>query len=132
MNDIPVLERRDTQVDALYFNHVQVAHKRLGKSIRYQIPQLRHLDLILEPHAWIIVDRALNDIAVAAWTDFDVQNRSSLHEPIPCNLRLYHANAGLILKRTLDAMELLLGEQLTNESDGNEFSVVPFPSTAAD
>ncbi|MGD8568522.1 MAG: hypothetical protein PVJ39_10570 [Gammaproteobacteria bacterium] len=129
LRDIPILELRDTQVDALYFNHVQVAHKRLGSSIRYRIPKLIHLDLILEPDAWIIVDRVLNDIAIAAWTDFETRNRANLHEPINCKLRLYHANANMILKRTLDAMEMLLGEQLMN--DDNDFRVVPFPSPSS-
>jgi hypothetical protein len=132
LRDIPILELRDTRIDALYFNHVQVAHKRLGSSIRYRIPELKHLDLILEPHAWIIVDRVLNDIAVAAWTDFEAQGRTSLHEPISCKLRLYHANANMILKRTLDAMEIMLGEQLMNgDNSDNDVSVVPFPSPSS-
>lgn len=126
LHDIPILELRDTRIDALYFNHVQVAHKKLGSSIRYRIPELKHLDLILEPDAWIIVDRVLNDIAVAAWTDFESRGRTSLHEPISCKLRLYHANANMILKRTLDAMEMMLGEQLMNND--NDVRVVPFPS----
>ncbi len=127
LNDIPILELRDSSIDALHFNHVQVALKRINNSLRYTIPKLRHLDLILEKEAWIIVDRALNDIAVAAWTDFAVEHRENLHQPIPCKLRLYHANAGIILDRTLDAMELLLGEQLSEHESDNNCSLIQFP-----
>lgn len=127
LGNIPILELRDSQIDALYYNHVQVALKRLGSSIRYRIPKLKHLDLILESDAWIIVDRVLNDVPVAAWTDFETQSRANLHQPIACKLRLYHANAQMILERTLDAMEMLLGEQLTDTEDDNGCSVVPFP-----
>jgi hypothetical protein len=112
LKDIPVYEFRDTYIDARYFNHVQFAFKKLGESIRFPIPKLKHLDLILEKQAWIIVDHVLNDIPVAAWTDFQTSHRDNLHQPIKCRLQLYHANADLILERTLEAMEMLLGEQL--------------------
>lgn len=127
LNDIPILELRDSSVDALHFNHVQVALKRINRSLRYPIPKLKHLDLILEKEAWIIVDRVLNDIAVAAWTDFAVEHRENLHQPIACKLRLYHANAGMILDRTLDAMEMLLGEQLSEQNNNNDCSVIRLP-----
>ena len=132
LDDMPIYELLDGTISALHFNHVQVALKRIGSSIRYPIPKLKHLDLILEKEAWIIVDRILNDIPIAAWTDFDIDQRKSLHEPIPCKIRLYHANANLILERTLDAMELLLGEQLTDEENDNTFSVIQFPKKGAD
>lgn len=127
LNDVPALKVTHGQVKALHYNHVQIALKRIGNSIRFRIPGLKHLDLILEQHAWIIVERALNDIPVAAWTNFMAQRRKNLHEPVPCHLKLYHANARLILQRTLEAMELLLGEQLAEESDKEKFNVLPFP-----
>ena len=126
LNDVPVYEFRDSQVDAAHYNHVQIALKRLNKSIRFPIPKLKHLDLILEKDAWIIVDRVLNDIPIAAWTDFAATHRENLHNPIKCRLRLYHANADLILQRTLEAMELLLGEQLVAKTPDDDFSVLPF------
>lgn len=129
LDDIPVLELREGQISALYYNHAQVAHKRLGASLRFQIPKLRHLDLIVEPNAWIIVDRALNDVPVAAWTDFASQHRTNLHQPITCRIKLYHANAQMILDRTLDAMELLLGEQLTDIENQDDCRVLPFPGS---
>ena len=132
LNDIPVLELRDSSVAALHFNHVQVALKRINHSLRYPIPRLKHLDLILEKDAWIIVDRVLNDIAVAAWTNFAIEHRGNLHQPIQCELRLYHANAGMILERTLDAMELLLGEQLAEQESDNGCSIIQLDARHAD
>ena len=130
LEDIPVYEFREGNMDARYFNRVQVALKRLGETIRFPIPKLKHLDLILEPEAWIIVDRVLNDIPVAAWTEFKTDYRDSLHQPIPCRIQLYHANAELILQRTLEAMEDLLGEQLSqlnpDEKSSNHTEVLPF------
>lgn len=129
LQDVPIFELRDSTVGAQHFNHVQIALKKLGESIRLPIPKLKHLDLILEKEAWIIVDRVLNDVPVAAWTDFETAHRESLHEPIQCKLRIYHANADLILKRTLEAMELLLGEKLAELSTESDFSVLPYKRT---
>lgn len=112
LDDIPVFERRQSSMSALYFNHVQKALKHLGDSIRFEIPGLRTLELILQKDAWIIVDSGLNDYPIAAWTKFDTEYRDNLHENIPCELRFYHQHAGLVLDRTLEAMELILGEQL--------------------
>lgn len=116
LEGLPVYEIKQTEVAANHFNHVQVALRRLSKSIRFPIPKLKHLDLILEDDAWIIVDRVQGDIPVVAWTEFETSNRDNLYQPIKCQLRSYHAHAELILQRTLEAMELLLGEQLANGS----------------
>ena len=123
LDDVPVFESYPTQLDATHFNHVQHALRHLGESIRLQIPRLKHLDLILEDHAWIIVDRALNDVPVAAWTDFETENRNNLHQPIKCKQRLYHAHAHMVLRHTLEAMELLLGEQLQEMGTGQSATV---------
>jgi hypothetical protein len=126
LDNMPIYKHLDSSVDANYFNHVLVALKRLGAEIRFPIPRLKHLDLILQHGAWIIVDRVQNDVPIAAWTNFQTEHRSSLHEPIQCDLNLYHANAGLILDRTLEAMELLLGEQLADQLPDDQSGILPF------
>lgn len=132
LDDIPIFELIDSNIKAVHFNHVQIALKRLGLSLRYRIPKLKHLDLILEKDAWIIVDRVLNDIPIAAWTNFQSSQRTGLHDPIICKLKLYHKDAHMILNRTLEAMELLLGEELDNNSLESIDIVVPFPNTNTD
>ena len=124
-DEVPVYEYRDGMIDAQYYNTVQTAFKRLGEEIRLGIPQLRTLDLILQRDAWIVVDRAMNDIPIAAWLHFDSARREALHTPIHCQLRLFHAHGGVITKRVLEAMELLLGERL-NELDSSH-KVINFP-----
>lgn len=125
LDDVPVYESFPTQVNAMHFNHVQHALKRLGESIRLQIPRMKHLDLILERHAWIIVDRALNDVPIAAWTDFQTAQRHTLHEAIKCTQKLYHVHAGLVLDRSIEAMELMLGELLPEGDIERPADVLP-------
>jgi hypothetical protein len=125
-NEVPVLERRATCVRALHYNHVQIALKRIGSSIRFRIPRLKHLDLILQEDAWIVVDQVFNDVPVIGWAEFQADGRQNLHEPIPCELRTWHVAADLIRDHTLEAMESLLGEEMGEELilDGN---VLTFP-----
>ncbi len=112
LDEVPVYHQRAGELSATHFNHVQVAFKRLGESIRFRIPRLKHLDLILQRDAWIVVDRVHNDVPVVAWTDFQTDHRSDLHSPIACTIRFYHAHASFIMRRTIEAMELILGERL--------------------
>lgn len=125
LDEVPTYESYPTKLDAVHYNHVQHALKHLGDSIRLQIPRLKHLDLILERQAWIIVDRALNDVPVAAWTDFETGRRDNLHQPVPCRQRLYHAHAQMVLDHTIEAMELMLGELMQDENPGETASVTP-------
>ncbi|MCG6975971.1 MAG: hypothetical protein LJE56_06100 [Acidiferrobacterales bacterium] len=124
--EVPVYEYRDGEIKALYFNHVQVALKRLGSEIHLPLPRLKTLELILQKDAWIIVDRAFHDIPIAAWTEFKTEQRDDLHKPVKCRIRLYHASADLILDRVLEAMELLLGEELAEQLPDGLSDVIPF------
>ena len=124
-DELPQLSARAGKVDALYYNHVQTALKQLGNQIRLTIPKLKHLDLIIQKDAWIIVDVVLNDVPVVAWTNFETKGRDSLHEPIQCEIRFFHYAASMILNRTLEAMELMLGEVLEQELHKNKSDVLP-------
>ena len=63
---------------------------------------------------------------IVAWTNFQTEHRESLHEPVNCEIRLFHYAADMILDRTLDAMELLLGEELADELPEEYSDVLPF------
>ena len=125
LDNVPVYESYPTEVNATHFNHVQRAINKLGDSIRLSIPRMKHLDLILEKQAWIIVDRVLNDVPIAAWTDFQTANRDNIHQPIRCTQKLYHAHAHLILDRSLEAMEMMLGELMPDGDIENPAGIVP-------
>jgi hypothetical protein len=124
-DEVPQLGARPGKVDALYYNHVQTALKKLGDQIRLRIPKLKHLDLIIQKDAWIIVDITLNDVPVVAWTSFETKGRESLHEPISCEIRYFHYAASMILNRTLEAMELMLGEELEEHLSDRKSDVLP-------
>jgi hypothetical protein len=124
-DEVPQLSSTPGEVSANYYNHVQKALNRLGDQIRLRIPKLKHLDLIIQKDAWIIVDIVLNDVPIAAWTQFEIKGRSSLHEPIQCEVRYFHYAASMILDRTLEAMELMLGEALQQSLPEDKADVLP-------
>lgn len=126
LDGIPVYEFKKGEIAGHYYNHVQIALKRIDKHIRLAIPGLKHLDLILDDEAWIIVDRVHADVPIAAWSDFEVEHRASLSDPIKCTVRTYHAAADLILKRTLNSMELLIDEELAEKYGKDDDKVVEF------
>ena len=128
-NEVPPLSVRDAKVDANAYSHVLVALKQLGKQVRFRIPRLKHLDLILQKDAWVVVDRALYDYPIITWTDFELQGRENVTDPIQCKIRYFHANATMIKSRTLEAMEMLLSEELADRINNNEFedaTIIPF------
>lgn len=129
LDDLPTFETRQVTVKALHYNLVQVALKRLGSPLRFSLPKLRTLDLHLEKEAWIVVDRSLNDIPVMAWVDFDITARSNLHEDIDCTLKIYHSHASIIIKKTMEAMTLLIGEKLHLPED-EPAEIVPLKKAA--
>jgi hypothetical protein len=124
-DEILILDRWPGNIDANYFNQAQTALKRIKEQIRFKVPTLNHLDLIVQEDAWIVVDRVLNDVPVVCWTDFQVEGRDSLHEPVPCEIRIYHFAARMILKTTLDAMKSILGQSVSEATDDKAKSVVP-------
>ncbi len=126
LDDIPVYKSTQITVNAEHFNLVQIALKRLGSTIRLEMPKLRTLDLMLDEETWIIVDRSLNDIPVMAWLDFETKDRG-LHEPIKCKLNIYHAHATIIHPRVIEAMTLLLGEKLAELENDTDASVSELP-----
>ena len=116
-NEVLILDSMPGHVEAHYFNVAQIALKRVGEQWRFKIPGLNHLDLILQKDAWIVVDRVLNDMPVAAWTNFRTEGRDNLHEPVACDIRIYHFAARMVFKTTLDAMENHLRQSLTEQKN---------------
>jgi hypothetical protein len=100
-------------IEAACYNQVRLALRRLGNPLRVELPEHRGLEIILEDDNWLCVDSARNDQPIMAWLCFDTRrHNNALHEPVPCQLRLYHMHAGLIMGSALDALEQSLVAKL--------------------
>ena len=118
-NEIQFLDSHQDIIEAKFFNVAVTALKRSKEPIRFRIPGLSHLDLLIQPDAWIIVDRVLNDMPIVAWSGFNTAGRDNLHNPVSCEVRLYHFGARVVLNKTLNAMQEILGRTLKEEATGN-------------
>lgn len=114
---IPPLRTLPKIVEAQLFNRVRLALLRQGSPLRLPLHGLRGVDVILERHRWLAVDRFRNDMPILAVTDFETADRSDLHLPINCRLHLYHYHAGLVSGVIVTAIEAALERQANREQD---------------
>lgn len=105
---MPVLRAMPAQLQAAHYNRARLALLRVGSPLRFELPHLRGMDLILGESEWVCVDRTLNDLPVLAWTDFETRGRAALHTPVRCRLRFYHAHASLIIRTILEDLDAQL------------------------
>ena len=113
INSIDPLKIMPKVITAVCYNHARLAMLRISNPLRVEIPDHTGLEVILNNQHWLCVDGFQGDQPIMAWCDFDTQNHNAaLHEPIPCQLRLYHTHASLIMGSALDSLNQALVEKL--------------------
>lgn len=99
-----------TTLSAKDFNAVRLGILRLGSPLTFNLNQIKGLRSILDDHAWVFVDRYVDDMPLLAWTNFE--SRSALNTTIECELRLYHFKADLLVDRALELVHEAIDERL--------------------
>lgn len=112
LDDVPVIKIKPAIIEAEKYNRVRLGLIRLENPLRFALPGLRGMDVIINDKAWICVDRTLYDLPVLAWTEFETGERAGLHEPINCKLYHYHVHANVIAGTVLNTVDRLLQERL--------------------
>lgn len=112
LDDLPRYSTRERRVEAGAYNQVSLALRRLGCPLRFPLPGLRTLEMVLETDAWACLDASLNDYPILAWLDFETAGRTALHTPIPCRMYSYHACGTLVEQQALEATRDILAERL--------------------
>lgn len=92
------------KIDAECYNRIRVRLLRGMAPLRVALPDHRGLDVILTDAAWLCVDSTRNDQPILSWSQFEIAERTALHEPVACQLSLYHIHAGLIMGSALEAL----------------------------
>lgn len=85
------------------YNAIRLGILRLGNPLTLDIDDIRGLQCFLGDEAWIFIDPYINEMPLLAWTNF--MPRESINAPITCELRLYHMHAGLLISKSLDALQ---------------------------
>lgn len=112
--DVPVYENKIVEIPAEYYNRIRLGQIRLKTPLRLELAELRDIDVILEEDAWVCVETSLSDLPVLAWTEFEVEDRGALHEPVRCKLCLYNIHADLITETALKTIYEIVNDRLQN------------------
>lgn len=102
-------------IEATHFNRVRLALRRLGRPLRVALPAHRGLEVILDNQMWLCVDTFHQDQPVLAWRAFNTLERHGLHEPVSCELCIYHTHAGLIMGSAIEQLSEALAQRLVEE-----------------
>lgn len=92
------------------FNVVRLGILRLGAPLTLNLDGIKGLRCVLDDHAWVFMDRFVDNMPLLAWMNFE--SRSTLTEMIPCELRLYHFQAGMLTDKALETLKLGISLQL--------------------
>lgn len=111
-HEIPPWRVFPKQIEAACYNHVRLALLRLENPLRIALTRHRGLEVILHDDSWLCVDSFANDQRVLAWREFKIHPRDNLHQPIACELWLFHHSAGLIMGAALDDLHYVVEHRL--------------------
>ena len=110
--ELPPMRIMPKVIEAATFNQARLALLRISNPLRVSLKEHRCLDVILSEEQWLCVDSCNDDQPIMAWREFDTQHRDALHQPINCNLYLYHMHAGLIMGTARDNLTQVLTDLL--------------------
>lgn len=110
LRDVPPLRTLPKTIEAACYNRARLSLLRFGDPLHVELPRLG-LDMTLDRKIWLALSLWQEDLPMLAWTDFDGR-RAALHEPVHCQLKLYHMHAGLLMGPALDTLDKHLYERL--------------------
>ena len=111
LRDIPPLRSLPLSVEAVRYNRVRLALRRLANPLRLELP--RGIDMFLEDTSWLCM-HGESEFPLVEWAEFAPSGRA-LHEPVRCVMHLYHVHAGLISSTSLATMDALLQARLAKK-----------------
>lgn len=109
--NLPAFKSERGLVKAGHFNRIRLALSRIGGPVS-EVLGRRGLEFHLDRDAWLCVDRRLNNMPMLAWTDFSLQGRRGLHEPVACRILYYNAYAGVLVRSALEELDERLAIRL--------------------
>jgi len=115
IKDMPIYAQRDDTVDAQLYNLWRRAHIHDVLPQRFEAPDTTPgVAIIADLNEWVCVNIAANDLPILAWVDFQHQDRSTLHTPVPCKLNYYHFAASRYRAPSLETLYAGLEQCLLN------------------
>ena len=112
LDEVEPLHRQLRIIPAQDYNRVRLALSRLGNPLQVPLQGMRCLEMVLEDRIWTCIDTCMFGRPILAWTAFETEARSGIHEPVSCELRFYHVHGGLVMGEILDSLGCVLQRRL--------------------
>jgi hypothetical protein len=112
--DFPVLDEYPSRIPAPVWNvwrRMRMRSPRVAQ-IRFALPELVPMEIVLEERLWVCVDPTLGDAPMLAWVRFDDAGRADLAAAVPCTVLQYHFGASRIREPALQAVAAELERRL--------------------
>jgi hypothetical protein len=111
VDEIPTLREMPKTIPAQTYNRIRVGLIRFRLPLRLPLGEQPGLECILDEAVWLCVDSRHDDLPMLAWCHFQTQGRG-LTSPVPCRLRLFHIQSGLVMGRALDALTMAVTDHM--------------------
>ena len=115
--DLPILKALPLRMEAVHYNNVLLALRRLGDPMRLMLPGMGGFEVHLSREAWVCFDRTSDNHPLLAWTGFRANMRCGLYEPVPCRLLLYHPYASILMRSLPEEISRLLIRRLSHRTE---------------
>ncbi len=103
-------------IPATVYNHVRLALLRIGTPSQFELTTHRGLIMILNRQLWRCVDSTSGGRTIMIWQSFKADMRRALHEPVGCELSIYHMHAGLVMGSVLDELSDIVADRLQRQA----------------
>ncbi|MHB1586245.1 MAG: hypothetical protein ACYCRH_04360 [Acidiferrobacteraceae bacterium] len=110
LEGVSPLRTLSKSIEADCYNKVRLAVLRLPRPVRVELPRLR-LEMELDRSCWI-ARSLVTGAPMLSWCRFVTRGRA-LHQPVTCELHLYHTHAGLLMGTALDHLCIMLDDALS-------------------
>jgi hypothetical protein len=127
IENVPKLRTVPASIAAELYNTALLTTLRLESPFRIRLTGLRTIDVVINRHTWVCLDRSMYDLPALAWTCINQNNRSALHTPVECELNYYHIHANISAHKVLDNLHSALKEALVSATPNQPGKIITFP-----
>lgn len=120
----PTLIRKSCLIPAVCFNRVRLLQRQRPDVLDFELPGLANNRMQISSREWICWNDRLR-APLLSWHDFEISDRCSLAEPVPCTLSIHHSYSRTVIFHIYESLE----RHCTPARAPGEFGqIFPFPA----
>lgn len=100
----PTLVQESCLIPAVCFNRVRLLHRQRPGTLEFELPGLANNRMQISSREWTCWNDRLG-APLLSWHDFQISDRRSLAEPVPCTLSIHHSYSRTVIFHIYDSLE---------------------------